>query len=72
MKPSSIKELFYVGLSLLLSAFVSYGHLRLPVSIYMAEQGFKDSFREVNPDETSRSEGTWASDHAAVNTVFSY
>lgn len=38
----------------------------------MAEQGFKDSFREVNPDETSRSEGTWASDHAAVNTVFSY
>ena len=89
-----------------------YGHIKLPISLYMMEQGFKDSFREINPDEVSRCEGTWAvtfghlqrdridyiyykgphlkaihskiirtapeiddvwaSDHAAMNTVFSY
>lgn len=89
-----------------------YGNLKLPISIYMSEQGFQDSFREINPDEVKRSEGTWAvtfghlqrnridyiyykgphlkaihskiirtapeiddvwaSDHAAMNTIFSY
>lgn len=94
------------------SIHYGYGNIKFPVSIYMRELGFKDSFREMNPDEVSRSEGTWAvtfghlqhnridfiyykgphlkalhskiirttpdiddvwaSDHAAVNTIFSY
>ena len=94
------------------SIHYGYGNIKFPVSIYMKELGFKDSFREMNPDEVSRSEGTWAvtfghlqhnridyiyykgphlkalhskiirttpdiddvwaSDHAAVNTIFTY
>jgi len=87
-----------------------YGPVPFPISQYMQDEGFKDSFREINPDEVARPEGTfaviygqlqvsridflyykgknikavsskivktapeiddvWASDHAAVLTVF--
>ncbi len=87
-----------------------YGPVPFPISQYMLDEGFKDSFREINPDEVARPEGTfaviygqlqvsridflyykgknikavsskivktapeiddvWASDHAAVLTVF--
>lgn len=86
-----------------------YGPVPFPVSIYMQKQGFKDSFREKNPDEVAYQGGSvaaiygqmqmsridfiyykgdmkvvsskiirttpeiddvWASDHAAVMTVF--
>lgn len=86
-----------------------YGPVAFPASQYMLQQGFKDSFREINPDEVAYQGGTfaaiygqlqasridfiyykgdiqavaskiirsapeidyvWASDHAAVLTVF--
>ena len=86
-----------------------YGPVSFPVSRYMVEKGFRDSFREINPDEVAYQGGTvsavygqmqmsridfiyykgkakaisskiirsapeidyvWASDHAAVVTVF--
>ncbi|GKG72393.1 hypothetical protein CE91St1_15360 [Parabacteroides goldsteinii] len=86
-----------------------YGPVSFPVSRYMVEKGFRDSFREMNPDEVAYQGGTisavygqmqmsridfiyykgkvkaisskiirsapeidyvWASDHAAVVTVF--
>ncbi len=37
-----------------------YGPVAFPVSKYMIDQGFKDSFREIHPDETERPEGTFA------------
>lgn len=37
-----------------------YGPVDFPVSRYMYEQGYKDSFRELNPDEVKRGEGTFA------------
>ncbi|MDR2954921.1 MAG: endonuclease/exonuclease/phosphatase family protein [Prevotella sp.] len=37
-----------------------YGPVDFPVSRFMYENGYKDSFREVNPDEVSRPEGTYA------------
>jgi len=88
---------------------MGYGPVNFPVSRYMQENGFKDSFREKNPDEVAYQGGTvaaiygqmqmsridfiyykgklkalsskivrtapeidyvWASDHAAVLTVF--
>lgn len=37
-----------------------YGPVSFPISLYMLQQGYKDSFREVNPDEVARPEGTFA------------
>ncbi|MDR1258294.1 MAG: endonuclease/exonuclease/phosphatase family protein [Tannerellaceae bacterium] len=37
-----------------------YGPVPFPVSRFMQEEGFKDSFRELHPDETLRPEGTFA------------
>ncbi len=37
-----------------------YGPVDFPTSRYMLEEGFKDSFREINPDEVKRPEGTFA------------
>lgn len=37
-----------------------YGPVALPTSKYMQEQGYKDSFREINPDEVARPDGTYA------------
>ncbi len=37
-----------------------YGPVALPCSLYMYSQGYKDSFREINPDEVARPEGTFA------------
>lgn len=88
---------------------LGYGPVSFPASRYMVEKGFRDSFREMNPDEVAYQGGTvsavygqmqmsridfiyykgkakaisskiirsapeidyvWASDHAAVVTVF--
>lgn len=38
----------------------SYGPVAFPISRYMLAEGYKDSFRELNPDEVLRPEGTWA------------
>lgn len=37
-----------------------YGPVPFPTTIYMQNEGYKDSFREINPDEVSRPEGTFA------------
>lgn len=37
-----------------------YGPVAFPISGYMLREGYKDSFREMNPDEVVRPEGTWA------------
>lgn len=37
-----------------------YGPVLFPISLYMQEEGYKDSFREINPDEVTRPEGTFA------------
>lgn len=37
-----------------------YGPVSFPTSRYLIEQGYKDSFREINPDEVLRPEGTFA------------
>lgn len=37
-----------------------YGPVPFPISLYMQEEGYKDSFREINPDEVTRPEGTFA------------
>ncbi|SDL44512.1 Uncharacterized conserved protein YafD, endonuclease/exonuclease/phosphatase (EEP) superfamily [Siphonobacter aquaeclarae] len=37
-----------------------YGPVAFPVSGYLGKEGFRDSFREVNPDEVVRPEGTFA------------
>ena len=37
-----------------------YGPVPFPTTIYMQSEGYKDSFREINPDEVSRPEGTFA------------
>ncbi|MBO9591862.1 MAG: endonuclease/exonuclease/phosphatase family protein [Niabella sp.] len=37
-----------------------YGPVAFPVSRYMLQEGYKDSFRELNTDEVARPEGTWA------------
>ncbi len=37
-----------------------YGPVPFPISLYMLGQGYKDSFREINPDEVARPEGTFA------------
>lgn len=42
------------------SLHYGYGPVSFPTSRYMYEQGFKDSFREMNPDEVMRPEGTFA------------
>ncbi|SUJ25809.1 Uncharacterized protein conserved in bacteria [Sphingobacterium spiritivorum] len=91
------------------SLHYGYGPVAFPTSKFMYEQGFKDSFRELNPDELTHQGGTfapiygqlqnaridfiyykggikaisskivrtspdiddvWASDHAAVLTIF--
>lgn len=44
------------------AAPIHFGYVaeELPVSRYMLDKGFKDTFREVNPDELERGEGTYA------------
>lgn len=44
------------------AAPIHFGYVaeELPVSRYMLNEGFKDTFREVNPDELERGEGTYA------------
>nr|WP_262903534.1 endonuclease/exonuclease/phosphatase family protein [Niabella beijingensis] len=37
-----------------------YGPVAFPISRYLLKEGYKDSFREMNPDEVARPEGTWA------------
>lgn len=37
-----------------------YGYVPFPTSLYLMEQGYKDSYRVVNPDELKRPEGTFA------------
>ena len=42
------------------SLHYGYGKIDFPVSIYLQNAGFKDSFREAHPDEVARPEGSWA------------
>lgn len=44
------------------AASLHYGYTaeKLPISRYLIENGFKDSFRELHPDEMERGEGTFA------------
>lgn len=37
-----------------------YGPVHFPISRYLLDKGYKDSFREMNPDEVLRPEGTFA------------
>ena len=37
-----------------------YGPVPFPTSRYLLEKGYKDSFRELHPDEVARPEGTYA------------
>ncbi len=37
-----------------------YGPIAFPTSRYLLSEGYKDSFREMNPNEVARPEGTWA------------
>ena len=37
-----------------------HGPVAFPTSRFLAERGYKDSFREVHPDELARPEGTFA------------
>lgn len=41
---------------------------KLPVSRYMLEEGFRDTFREKNPDELERGEGTFAVVYGQLQT----
>lgn len=52
-----------------------YGPVALPCSLYMKDQGYKDSFREIHPDETARPEGTFAAiygqlQHARIDFLY--
>ena len=38
-----------------------YGPVDFPISRYMLDEGYKDSFREAHPDEVERPEGTYGS-----------
>lgn len=38
----------------------SYGSVAFPTSRFLLERGYKDSFREMYPDEVARPEGTFA------------
>lgn len=44
------------------AASLHFGYVaeKLPVSRYMLGEGFKDTFREMHPDEVERGEGTYA------------
>ena len=44
------------------AAPIHFGYIaeELPVSRYMLDKGFRDTFREINPDELERGEGTYA------------
>ncbi|MGE9313754.1 endonuclease/exonuclease/phosphatase family protein [Niabella sp. CJ426] len=37
-----------------------YGPVAFPTSRYLLAKGYKDSFREINPNEVAQSEGTWS------------
>lgn len=37
-----------------------YGPVAFPVSRYLLSEGYKDSFREIDPDPVAHPEGTWA------------
>jgi len=37
-----------------------YGPVNFPISRYLLDEGYKDSFREMNPNEVLRPEGTFA------------
>lgn len=45
-----------------------YGPVAFPISRYMLERGYKDSFREINPDELERPEGTFAPIYGHLQT----
>lgn len=45
-----------------------YGPVDFPTSRFMEEHGFKDSFRELHPDETLRPEGTFAAIYGHLQT----
>jgi len=45
-----------------------YGPVSFPASRYMQEEGFKDSFRQINPDEVARPEGTYAVLYSQLQT----
>lgn len=42
------------------SLHFGYGPVEFPISKYMFREGYKDSFREMNPNEVTRPEGTFA------------
>jgi len=42
------------------SLHFGYGPVHFPVSRYLLKEGYKDSFREIHPDEVKRPEGTWS------------
>lgn len=42
------------------SLHCGYGPVSFPISQYMLQNGFTDSFREMHPDEVTRPEGTFA------------
>lgn len=45
-----------------------YGPVPFPVSRYLMHEGFRDSFREMNPDEVARPEGTFAAIYGHLQT----
>ncbi len=45
-----------------------YGPVNFPTSRLMIENGYKDSFREMHPDEVSRPEGTFAAIYGHLQT----
>jgi len=46
-----------------------YGPVAFPTSRYLLNEGYKDSFREVNPNEVARPEGTWAAIYGQLQTA---
>lgn len=45
-----------------------YGPVNFPTSRFMIENGFKDSFREMHPNEVARPEGTFAAIYGHLQT----
>lgn len=46
-----------------------YGSVLFPTSRYLLNEGYKDSFREINPNEVQRPEGTWAVIYGHLQTA---
>lgn len=52
-----------------------YGPVAFPTSLLMAENGYRDTFRERHPDETARPDGTFAviyghKQHARIDYIY--